>query len=134
MSTPSFSEQVILQILHLRLHQHALSLIRHLGNLGTYLIPYVCSAFMIQQVDRKRSHRESCCAISIPREQVIFFSVSCSLQVLPCCHGKGFMKRNKSEGSRFPTAPGVSAQTPSPKWGQQRALLMAGPRLILTLV
>lgn len=79
MSTPSCSEQVILQILHLCFYQHALCLIWDLCNLGTSWIVYVCSAFMTQQKPERESHHESCCAIlSTLRTGDIFHSVSCS--------------------------------------------------------
>lgn len=53
-STPWYPEPAVLQILPLCFHEHAFSLMRHLYNWGASLISCVCSAFMIQQIARKR--------------------------------------------------------------------------------
>ena len=120
-STPSYPKPVILQIL-LRFCEHAVSLIRHLCNLGTAFIPSVCSTFMIQQIAQKRKPSwVMLCNFEYLERGDIFHSVSCSsLQVFPCCHGKGFMKQIQPKRSRFSMAPEISAQPPSPTWAQQR--------------
>lgn len=121
LSTPSYPKPVILQIL-LHFCEHVVSLIRHLCNLGTAFIPSVCSTFMIQQIAQKRKPSwVMLCNFEYLERGDIFHSVSCSsLQVFPCCHGKGFMKQIQPKRSRFSMAPEISAQPPSPTQAQQR--------------
>lgn len=75
---PSYPKPVILQIL-LHFSEHAVSLIRHLCNLGTAFIPSVCSTFMIQQIAQKRKPSwVMLCNFEYLERGDIFHSVSCS--------------------------------------------------------